>query len=317
MRLPREVTSHAHRSYGGRGTINEDSERTAQWRLPDGPDLSNASSFAFLPVGEGSPLAAPAAPTALQDHLVQQQVSILEAELLREAAAGAALDADGIQEHLELFEARLRQAMTEQLPGEGRPRSRPRGPSPSAAELEAQEQQQWRLQHLQRPRVTEEVEGSHFRRHRAVSLSRRQGRHSPASMAADETSTFHHLGRQGSRSSPRSDAENEASAAHLGTPARSIPRGDTQLAAHSLAQPATTPRPSQPQTGAEANAYGEQRSLVGPAGGGAPLPPPSTLESARPAQMATTGGQPEFDEAGKLRPSMPMQEGEAGVEKQP
>ena len=61
------MTSHAHRSYGGRGTINEenptwhevlqrcrcsffeirsptsalqplqDSERTAQWRLPDGP----------------------------------------------------------------------------------------------------------------------------------------------------------------------------------------------------------------------------------------------------------------------------------------
>ncbi|CAE7234891.1 PDE9A, partial [Symbiodinium sp. CCMP2456] len=257
MRLPREVTSHAHRSYGGRGTINEDSERTARWRLPDGPaspdrspsrsgrgalpthnrDLSNASSFAFVPSGEGSPLAAPVAHTALQDHLVQQQVSILEAQLLREAAAGAALDADGIQEHLELFEARLRQAMTEQLPGEGRPRSRPRGPLPSAAEIEAQEQQQWRLQHLQRPRATEEVEGSHFRRHRAASLSRRQGRHSPASMAADETSAFHHnrassLGRQGSRSSPRPDAEHQAPTAHLRA-APSIPPGDPQLAAHS------------------------------------------------------------------------------------
>eukprot|EP00439_Symbiodinium_sp_Y106_P055146 s1431_g7.t1 len=332
MRLPREVTSHAHRSYGGRGTINEDSEHTAQWRLPDGPaspdrspsrsgrgalpthnrDLSNASSFAFVPFvpsGEGSPLAAavPLAHTALQDHLVQQQVSILEAELLREAAAGAALDADGIQEHLELFEARLRQAMTEQWPSEGRPRSRPRGPSPSAAEIEAQEQQQWRLQHLQRPVATEEVEeASHFRRHRAVSLSRRQGRHSPASTAADETSAFRHhrassLGRKGSRSSPRLAADHE-------DPAPSIQRGDPLLAAHSLAQP---------PTGGEANAVGEQRSLVALAKGGAPLPPSSTLESARPVQVATTRGQPGSDAAGEMRPPMLMQEGVAGVEAQP
>ncbi|CAE7520522.1 PDE9A [Symbiodinium sp. CCMP2592] len=327
MRLPREVTSHAHRSYGGRGTINEDSERTAQWRLPDGPaspdrspsragrgalpthnrDLSNASSFAFVPSGEGSPLAAPVAHTALQDHLVQQQVSILEAELLREAAAGAALDADGIQEHLELFEARLRQAMTEQWPSEGRPRSRPRGPSPSAAEIEAQEQQQWRLQHLQRPVATEEVEeASHFRRHRAVSLSRRQGRHSPASTAADETSAFRHhrassLGRKGSRSSPRSAAENEAPEAHR-------QRGDPLLAAHSLAQP---------PTGGAANAVGEQRSLVALAKGGAPSPPSSTPESTGPVQVATTRGQPGSDAAGDMRPPMLMQEGVAGVEAQP
>ncbi|CAJ1442512.1 unnamed protein product, partial [Effrenium voratum] len=208
MKLPpAESTALAQRRPGGQGHIHEEPERGfSRPVLPRSatvasPERSGArggrgnllAGWGHEPLGEPSEWKRSGGNVnngQLAETLIQQQVSLLEAELLREAAMGRDVD---IQEQLERFELKMRMALAQRTV---------EGTDERTWHMEAEEQQQWRLQNLQRAGEGEDRHkqpaaahpipmtsgrsgaspGSDFQRHRAVrKTSGRSGSASPGS----------------------------------------------------------------------------------------------------------------------------------------
>ncbi|CAJ1415826.1 unnamed protein product, partial [Effrenium voratum] len=177
----------------------------------------------------------------LAETLIQQQVSLLEAELLREAAMGRDVD---IQEQLERFELKMRMALAQRTV---------EGTDERTWHMEAEEQQQWRLQNLQRAGEGEDRHKQPAAAHPIPMTSGRSGA-SPGSDFQRHRAVRKTSGRSGS-ASPGSDFQRHrairksgvdpTSAGRESSRVRDIPGAETErVAGNANGQPITSPRTS-------------------------------------------------------------------------
>ncbi|CAJ1372202.1 unnamed protein product [Effrenium voratum] len=252
MKLPpAESTALAQRRPGGQGHIHEEPERGfSRPVLPRSatvasPERSGARG------GRGNLLAGEPSEWKrsggnvnngqLAETLIQQQVSLLEAELLREAAMGRDVD---IQEQLERFELKMRMALAQRTV---------EGTDERTWHMEAEEQQQWRLQNLQRAGEGEDRHKQPAAAHPIPMTSGRSGA-SPGSDFQRHRAVRKTSGRSGS-ASPGSDFQRHrairksgvdpTSAGRESSRVRDIPGAETErVAGNANGQPITSPRTS-------------------------------------------------------------------------